>query len=199
MFHCQLFCINKRLLSENTLYLNSSPSHQNQERRAALTETALKNPVLFSGPRGGRFEKICCIGSTSNPSATVGHGVRGCACPGLFPRMSTSCLMVEQPAYGLWGWMFMDVRWHCLRTDQARACTGVSVHHPPATPNARIHHRTNILNYHASARMDLKLYPAGWLRKCLTIGIRESQPVSLMKLLMAYMCVGLVILQGRVR
>ena len=43
------------------------------------------------------------------------------------------------------------------------------------------------------------VYPAGWLRKCLTIGIRESQPVSLMKLPMAYMCVGLVILQGRVR
>ena len=86
MFHCQLFCINKRLLSENTLYLNSGPSHQNQERRAALTETALKNPVLFSGPRGGRFEKICCIGSTSNPSATVGPWGPRMRMSGSFPE-----------------------------------------------------------------------------------------------------------------
>ena len=93
-------------------------------------------------------------------------------------------------------WMLAGIVFGQIRPGRVQ---GVSVHHPPATPNARIHHRTNILNYHASARMDLKLYPAGWLRKCLTIGIRESQPVSLMKLLMAYMCVGLVILQGRVR
>jgi hypothetical protein len=82
-------------------------------------------------------------------------GYEDAACPGLFPSVPTSCLMVEQPAFGPRGWLFMDVRWHCLRTDQARARTGVSVHHPPATPNARIHYRTNILRYHASAHMDL--------------------------------------------
>jgi hypothetical protein len=185
---------------KNTLYLNSGPSHPNQERRAALTETALKNPVLISGPRGGRFEKICCIGSTSNPSATVGHGVRGCACPGLFPRMSTSCLMVEQPAFGLWGWFNVHGCSLALSSDRSGQGAYGGVSSPPsrdpqcADPSSHKHPQLSCLSPDGPI-----MYPAGWLRKCLTIGIRESQPVSLMKLPMAYMCVGLVILQGRVR
>ena len=132
--HCQLFCLNEMLLFEKTLYLNSGPSRQNQERRAALTETALKNPVLFSGPRGGRFEKICCIGSTSNPSATVGPGVRGCACPGLFPRMSTSCLMVEQPACACGdgcSWMFAGIVFGQIRPGRVRGCQFTTLPRPP--------------------------------------------------------------------